>query len=83
MCVMAQAINMIVGGIHACPRQQLANKLILIKSCWIHSLLPEVTDECALASAWGSNGADVSFSASRSHSLAYLVLGRTARVVAA
>ena len=84
MCVMAQAINMIVGGIHARPRQQLANKLILIKSCWIPSLLPEVAVSVrlrVLTSAWGCNGADVSFS--ESVISLYLVRGRTAWFVAA
>ena len=37
MCVIAQAINVIVHT-HSLPRQQLASKLILIKSGWIHSL---------------------------------------------
>jgi len=41
MCVIAQAINVIVHT-HSLPRQQLASKLILINSYWIHSLLPEV-----------------------------------------
>ena len=83
MCVIAQAINVIVHT-HSLPRQQLASKLILIKSCWIPSLLPEVAVSVrlrVLRSAWGCNGADVSFS--ESVMSLYLVRGRTARVVAA